>query len=177
MTHRRSRARAAVLAVVAAAVAALLAPSAGSAQIPGGDPDEAFDRRDAARAQYRANALEQVNETLEAWADAWREDDAGELMDSYADRARVRGLPFGFVSGQEALQERFSGFLSDAGDVRLSLREFNASGRLAYGVGSFRFQTAGSGGGERVRGQVMTVFLKENGWKILSQLFVPARES
>ena len=177
MTHRCSPARAAVLAAATAVSAALLAPSSGSAQIPGGDPNEAFDRRDAERAQYRANALEQVNETLESWADAWREDDAGELMDAYARGARVRGLPFGFVSGQDALEEQFSGFLPDAGDVRLSLREFNASGRLAYGLGSFRYQTAGSGGGEMVRGQVMTVFLKENGWKILSQLFVPARES
>lgn len=163
--------------VVLAALAGLALPAAGSAQIPGGDPNETFDRRDAARAQYRAEALEQVNGTLEEWADAWLEDETGNLLDAYADRARVRGLAFGFASGKDALEEAFSDFLPRAGDVRLDMREFNASGRLAYGIGTYRFQTAeGGGAGEMVRGQVMTVFSKEDGWKILSQFFVPDGE-
>ncbi len=160
---------------ILAALAALALPAAGAAQIPGGDPDEAFDRRDAARAEYRAEALSQVNEVLEAWADAWLDDAPDDLLDRYSDQARVRGLPFGFVSGEDALEERFTAYLPEVGDIRLNLREFNASGRLAYGVASYTLHVmGGDGSGTMRRGTLMTVLVKESGWKILSQLFVPA---
>lgn len=171
-------ARRPVRAVVPVVLALLFLPVPGVAQIPGGDPNEVFDRRDAARAQVRAEALGRVNETLGEWADAWLEDEADGLMDAYAEGARVRGLPFGFVAGEEALEEQFAAFLPRVGDIRLNLREFNASGRLAYGVGSYRFHSAEGGDtGTMRRGTVMTVFLKQDSWKILSQLFVPGEEN
>lgn len=157
-----------------AALAALALPATGLAQIPGGDPNEAFERRDAARAAVRARALREVSEKLTEWADAWFEDDTGDLLDRYSDQARIRGLPFGFVSGRDALEKAFDAYLEDAGDIRLNMREFNASGRLAYGVASYRYQEVDEGGtGSMRQGTVMMAFIKEGGWKILSQLFVP----
>lgn len=161
--------------LVLAALAGLALPSLGFAQIPGGNPNEAFERRDAARAQYRAEALSRVNETLTDWADAWLDDAVGDLLDAYSDRASVRGLEFGFAAGKDALEERFTEFLPRAGDIRVNLREFNASGRMAYGVAEYVFHTLREdGSGATTQGTVMTVFFKEGDWKILSQLFVPA---
>ena len=161
-------------ALLLAAIAAFSVPATGLAQIPGGDPNAAFDRRDAARAQVRARALNQVSERLTEWADAWLEDDVGDLMDRYAARVRVRGLPFGFVSGKDALEEEIGPYLEDVGDIRLNMREFNASGRLAYGVASYSYHAlAEDGSGTMRQGTLMMAFLKEDGWKILSQLFVP----
>lgn len=107
-------------ALLLAALSALALPAAGLAQIPGGDPNDVFDRRDAARAEVRARTLREVSERLTEWADAWLEDDVDELMDRYA---------------YHALSE--------------------------------------DGSGSMQRGTVMMAFLKEDGWKILSQLFVP----
>lgn len=160
-------------ALLLAALSALALPATGLAQIPGGDPNAAFDRRDAVRAEVRARALREVSEELTEWADAWLEDDVGELMDRYADQARVRGLPFGFASGKDALEGKFEAYLEDVGDIRLNMREFNASGRLAYGVASYAYHAVGEdGSGSMQQGTVMMAFLKEDGWKILSQLFV-----
>ncbi len=160
-------------ALLLAAISVLGLPATGLAQIPGGDPNAAFDRRDAARAEVRARALREVSDELTEWADAWLEDDVGDLMDRYSDQARIRGLPFGFTSGKNALEGKFEAYLADVGDIRLNMREFNASGRLAYGVASYAYHAmAEDGSGSMQQGTVMMAFLKEDGWKILSQLFV-----
>lgn len=163
--------RSALLAVVG--IFALGAPLA--AQIPGGDPDESLQRRQVARLKYRAATLGKVNDVLEDWSNDWRDDDADALADRYAESATVRGLPFGGANGREAIETALGELLSRAGDVRLRLQDFEASGRLAFGLGRYEFSTAAETSGSVTRkGEVLIVFERiRDDWKIRSQLFRP----
>lgn len=149
----------------------LAAPIA--AQIPGGDPDESLRQRQLARLQYRAQILNEVNDVLSEWTNDWRDDEAASLADRYAESATVRGLPFGGANGRDAIQSAMGELLGRSGDVRLRLQDFEASGRLAFGLGHYEFSMADAQEGSVTReGQVLMVFEKlRGGWKIRSQLF------
>ena len=163
--------RSALLAPLALLV--LAAPAA--AQIPGGDPHESQRQRQLMRMQYRAEILNEVNDVLSEWTNDWRDDEAASLADRYAESATIRGLPFGGANGREAIESAMGELLGRSGDVQLRLQDFEASGRLAFGLGRFEFSLADAQEGSVTReGEVLMVFERQrDGWMIRSQLFRP----
>lgn len=151
----------------------LAAPLA--AQIPGGTGDDLRRRQRVAQLEYRAEVLRDVTEILEEWTNDWRDGEIGPLADRYAEGAIIRGLAFGPRTGRDQIEAGLEDFLSHAGDIEIRLHDFEASGRLAYGMGRYEFSTAAkSAGSVTHEGQVVTVFQRIGGdWLIRSQTFLP----
>jgi uncharacterized protein (TIGR02246 family) len=140
--------------------------------VPGGRIRNASERR----AEYYAYVLEKVDTLMSAWRQAWRTGDELQLAEAYAEDALLL-LPGGTpVSGRDQVREVLAGVIPGAGEIRTSRVDFDASERLAYQFGDFRFVDRSSGGPlpQEVAGRHLTLFTHESeAWRVRAQFFLP----
>lgn len=154
---------------------------AASAQIiPGGHPREGVERREAMQMEYRGAVLEELNETLREWTEAWNEGDAEGLAGLYFPHAVVQPVGGGAtLRSRGEIRDAFAGTLERTHEIELLMTDFGVDDRLAFIAGGFEFQRVeGTGGSVAVTGQHLIVFRREGGqWLIRSHLFREKPES
>jgi uncharacterized protein (TIGR02246 family) len=83
-------------------------------------------------------AIEQVNTQVMA---AFKAGDAATIASHYSDTAKMLPPDATEIAGREAIQELWQGWLDDGlKDLSLKASEVEASGDLAYEIGSFSLQ-------------------------------------
>jgi len=163
-----------VLCLGVAAAASGFAPTAVSAQstnpgAPGGDGRGAG----AFLAEYYAEVITRVGETMTAWRAAWRNDDLEETVDAYWEEAQILFPGVDPIIGHLAIEEFFREMLPKVGELQTSMIDFDASGRMGFVSGPFYYDVLrASGTPGRVEGTHVTILVRKGrNWKIRSQIF------
>lgn len=150
--------------IILAAAFVVAAAPAGAQNLPGYRNDF-----DASRLQFRAYAMEGFHKVLGPWTDAARSGDLDSAMSFYTDDAFV--FFDGVGQGTREVRARLAEWLASVDDLRLGIRDFDASGSISYAsvhmvVNSSNPEDDGDG--------TMVFVLRRQGrsWKIRSQTIV-----
>lgn len=163
--HRRGGGRGAAL------WALLLTPTAVCAQVvPGGSGAPLAQR---AQAEYRARILEQIQERLVDWREAWNTDDAEALTEFYTEDAVLRPPRSGALRGRALIGRFLTQALPLAGEIRTGLYDLEGSGRLAYIAGTWEHDQDG----RTWHGDYALVLEAGRVWRIRAQLFYTRPEA
>jgi ketosteroid isomerase-like protein len=162
----------AVVAVTIAS-AALGAPSAVLAQIPG---ESAYDTRRSLRDEYRALAYEEVHQAMTEWSEAVNARQLDRLKKSVTET--VLYAPMGWSAGsQEGFIDSMKTWLPRMGGYHFVMADFDASGNLAYAYGTVRYHLAGAESvpaGTEVSGEaVIVLYHAGSKWKVRSYIERP----
>ena len=142
---------------------------------PGGDGRGAG----AFLAEYYAEVITRVGESMTAWRAAWRNDDLETTVDYYWEEAQILFPGTDPIIGQFAIEEFFAELLPTVGELQTSMIDFDASGRMGFVSGPFYYDVPQAAGSPlRVEGTHVTILLRKGrDWKIRSQVFrVPAAD-
>lgn len=169
------RRRTAVALVLSLATLGPGAPGADAQSLPG-MPGSQGGTAAMHMAEYYADVVSHVNETLTTWRSAWSVDDLDTLSGTYMDGALLLFPGEDPTWGREAIRTVLDARLGELGEAQLSLGDIQASGKLAYVGGRFYYEVqSGERAGERVSGYHVTILFREDGvWLIRSQVFRPA---
>ena len=128
----------------------------------------------AARAEFFAEVLMQVNENLANWGRAWATDLPDELVELYWEDAML--LPPGGIPlrGHDQLREYFETALPENGHIEAFMLDFDASGQMAQVFGNYMLGIQqGEEAGTQKTGPMFTVYMmRGRTWKIRSQIFI-----
>ena len=171
------RAGVATLAVTALTVTLSLSPVGPNALLaqssnpgaPGGDGRGAG----AFLAEYYAEVIQRVGETMTAWRLAVREDDIGGSVDSYWEDAQLLFPDRAPIVGKTAIESFYAEFLPTIGELQTSMIDFDASGRMGFVAGPFYYEVPVAGGTpQRIEGTHVTVLIRRGrDWRIRTQIF------
>ncbi|HSM61204.1 MAG TPA: nuclear transport factor 2 family protein [Longimicrobiales bacterium] len=143
----------------------ILLPAAGEAQIRPG-----IERRDywgEVRARYRGETLEEVGALMEAWIDAWNQDDVEGMLEAFAEDG-VLVLDRTSFQGRDRIRAGLSGAPRPA--IVQSLSDFDVRGDMAFATARHPLSGVGGGAGpDASTGLELWIFVKEEGdWRIRS---------
>ncbi|NIV60061.1 MAG: DUF4440 domain-containing protein [Gemmatimonadetes bacterium] len=149
-------------------------PAAGAQTLPG-IPGSQGGTAAMHMAEYYADVMSHVSETMSEWRSAWRVDDLEALSGIYMDGALLLFPDEEPTWGREAIRTVLGARIGDLGEGQLSLGDVHASGKLAYVGGRFFFEVqSGDRAGQRISGYHVTIFFRQEGvWMIRSQVFRP----
>ncbi len=151
-------------------VAVQLAPGPLAGQAPGGAGRPEASR---ARAIYKARLLEELNNRLRRWQEAWNEDDTERLSDFYHDDVVFRPPRSGALKGKDVVRQYLDLALPISGEIQLGVSDIEGSGRFAYLAG--RWQHAHEG---RIwTGQFVMLLDQGGGWRIRGHYFTADPQS
>jgi len=136
---------------------------------PGGDGRGAG----AFLAEYYAEVIQRVGETMTAWRLAVREDDLDATVESYWEDAQLLFPDRAPIVGQTAIRRFYSEFLPGIGELQTSMIDFDASGRMGFVSGPFYYEVPVAGGSpNRIEGMHVTVLIRRGrDWRIRTQIF------
>ncbi len=146
----------------------LLAQSANPGA-PGGDGRGAG----AFLAEYYAEVIQRVGESMTEWRLAVREDDIDGTVDGYWEEAQLLFPGRQPIIGERAIRDFFVQFLPTVGEFQTSMIDFDASGRMGFVTGPFYYEVPVAGGtADRIEGTHVTILLRKGrDWKIRTQIF------
>jgi len=149
-------------------------PSAGAQTLPG-IPGSQGGTAAMHMAEYYADVMSHVNETMSNWRSAWRVDDLDALSGIYMEGALLLFPDEDPTWGREAIRTVLDARIGELGEGQLSVGDVHASGKLAYVGGRFFFEVqSGERAGQRISGYHVTIFFRKDGvWMIRSQVFRP----
>jgi len=156
------------LVVSLAPTSPLLAQSANPGA-PGGDGRGAG----AFLAEYYAEVIQRVGETMTAWRLAVREDDLRGTVDAYWEDAQLLFPERAPIIGQQRIEEFYTEFLPAIAELQTSMIDFDASGRMGFVAGPFYYEVPVAGGTpNRIEGTHVTVLIRRGrDWRIRTQIF------
>lgn len=153
---------------------AMSAPDAAAQTLPG-IPGSQGGTAAMHMAEYYADVMSHVDETMSSWRSAWRRDDLETLSSIYMDGALLLFPDEEPTWGREAIRTVLGARIGEIGEGQLSVGDVHASGKLAYVGGRFFFEVqSGDRAGQRISGYHVTIFFRVDGvWMIRSQVFRP----
>lgn len=121
------------------------------------------------RARYRSEVLAEVGVVMEAWLDAWNNDDVNGALEIYSEDAALL-INDEMVRG-EGVRVALENTLPRLGPIQTGLQDFGVSADMAFATTTFRYRE-GSGAGGQVSGLIVWVLVKHTGdWRIRAQVF------
>ncbi len=151
-----------------APVLGLLAASRLSAQLPG---ESVYETRKNPREEVRARAFEEVKPFLVEWSRLIGRRETAPLDKILMDA--VLFAPLGLeANGRVTVVDTLARWLPRISGYHLTPLDFDASGNLAYGFGTMRYERAeANGGSTTIDGEwVMVLYLWGRSWKVRSYL-------
>jgi ketosteroid isomerase-like protein len=127
------------------------------------------------RQRYLGEALREFNRMLNDWRAAAEADDARAASRFYTSAATLHFQEGAPAEGRAAIERKLQEVLPTIGGLRTGVSDFSASSNLAFAVGRFWYDEAGSDGiATGVTGTYMVVAERQGrDWRIRSQMFKP----
>lgn len=149
----------------------VLALGTAHAQIVPGAPTTDWEREGH---EYRAEILKAYNELIDDWRAAWERGDAKATTDFYSERGLLIVGDSASLEGRTAIKRYLEDVAPRTLEIRIGLRDFVTSERLAYARGTFYLELRVPAGMNKhvLTGTAVTVLVREGRrWRIRSQIF------
>lgn len=151
-----------------AAILSLVLVGDGGAQIPG---ESAYGPKISMRQQYLAQTFEEVRGTLNEWQELIRKRDLNRLKKMVTDEVLFSQADGTTLKGKEAVGDSLALRLPRIGGYGLIPEDFDASGEVAYIMGSVRYDLQHPTRPTTVSGNFMMVlFQRGPNWRIRSYI-------
>lgn len=151
------------------AALALSPPPEAAAQIRPGI--ERNDYWGAVRARYRNEVLQSVGVVMDAWLEAWNNDDVDGIAELLSEEAVVI-VGGARRSDTDAIRSAFSETLVAAGAIETSLMDFDVRGEMAFATTAFDYVMQGGNGTSEVSGHLIWIMVRhDERWLIRSLVF------